>query len=202
MAENDARTKLLQAALPLFATKGFKAVSVKEIAREAGVNSALISYYFGSKDGLYRALMDSQFSKVQATLLQPELTELGPIERIERFILNFIELHRANPYIRRIMTSELNHPSHYFESLVPKYIGKFSRFLIETLEEGKQKGEFRADLNSTCAAASIVGMVNYYFLAEPVVLKFLEVSVQESWESFGPQAVQICLEGICCRPDR
>jgi TetR/AcrR family transcriptional regulator len=197
MGESDARTRLLEASLPLFATKGYKAVSFKEISEAAGVNGALINYYFKSKDGLYGAVLESQFSKFNSLMAQPDLAELEPIERIQRFIDNFIELHRSNQYIRRLMTSELNHPSHYFDQMAPEYITRFSGYLIQTLEEGKQKGQFRADLEPACAAAIVVGMVNYFFLAEPVVLKFLaNAPAQDVWDSFGAQAVTICLEGI------
>jgi TetR/AcrR family transcriptional regulator len=197
MAEKEARARLIEAALPLFATKGFKAVSIKEISQTAGVNGALINYYFGSKDGLYEAVLESQFSKFHTLLLKSDWLTLEPIERVRQFICNFIQLHRTNPYIRRLMTSELNHPSSFFESLAPKYIRKLSGFLIQTIEEGMAKGQFRDDLNPTCTTAIIVGMVNYYFLAEPVLIKFLpKNSFENDWDSFGLQAVKICFEGI------
>ena len=198
MTEKDARGRLIEAALPLFATKGFKAVSIKEISQMAGVNGALINYYFGSKDGLYEAVLESQFSKFYTLLLKADWHTLEPVERVRQFIGNFIQMHRTNPYIRRLMTSELNHPSPCFESLAPKYISKLSGFLIQTIEEGMVKGQFRDDLNPTCTTAIIVGMVNYYFLAEPVIVKFIPQGglVKNDWALFGLQAVKICMEGI------
>jgi len=52
----DSREKLLAAALHLFAARGVDRVSVRDIASEAGVNSALVGYYFRSKDGLLSQL--------------------------------------------------------------------------------------------------------------------------------------------------
>jgi len=52
-SEKGTAKKIMDAALKLFAKKGFAAVSVKEVAKNAGVNIALISYYFGGKENLY-----------------------------------------------------------------------------------------------------------------------------------------------------
>ncbi|HYH03026.1 MAG TPA: TetR/AcrR family transcriptional regulator [Bacillota bacterium] len=197
MTEKDARTRLIEAALPLFAAKGFAAVSFKEISEAAGVNSALINYYFKSKDGLYEAVIDEQFQKFQTLFLEPDWFKQEPVERISQFLINFTRLHRTNPYIRRLLTSELNHPSPFLDSFVKKYLSKFSNFLIQSIEEGMAKGQFRDDLNPTYTAAILVGMVNYYFVAEQMAKKFLaKAPFEDEQDSFGHQAVKICLEGI------
>ena len=197
MTEKDARTRLVEAALPLFATKGFAAVTFKEISEASGVNSALINYYFKSKEGLYEAVVEEQFQKFQTLFLEPDWFEVEPVDRISQFLINFTRLHRKNPYIRRLLTSELNHPSPFVEKFVQKYLRKFSDFIIQTIEEGMAKGQFRNDLNPTYTAAILVGMVNYYFVAEQLAAKFLEkVSFEDDKDSFGLQAVTVCLEGI------
>jgi TetR/AcrR family transcriptional regulator len=196
MSDNDAKLKLMEAALPLFATKGYSAVSIKEISEAAGVNSALINYYFKSKDGLYTAVVASQFDKFRTMILRPDLEKLEPIERIRQFILNFIRLHQANPYIRRLMTSEINQPSPCFEQFGREYLSKFSAVLMQTIEEGIAKGQFRDDLNPNYMIVAIIGMVNYYFVVEQVATKYVFKGKFEDQDSFGMQIVQICMEGI------
>ena len=56
LAEPDARTRLLHSGLRLFAQQGYAKTSTRELAEDAGVNVASISYYFGDKAGLYRAV--------------------------------------------------------------------------------------------------------------------------------------------------
>jgi AcrR family transcriptional regulator len=58
-AERDTKERLLKAAKELFVRKGFSGVSIREIAREAQANSALISYYFGDKEGLFKGVLES-----------------------------------------------------------------------------------------------------------------------------------------------
>ncbi|RNC68486.1 MAG: TetR/AcrR family transcriptional regulator [Desulfuromonadales bacterium] len=62
MSTLDPRSHLITAATPLFAAKGLSGVNVREIARAAGVNPALISYHFGGKEGLYAAVIRDQFA--------------------------------------------------------------------------------------------------------------------------------------------
>ena len=60
----DARDKLLSAGTELFAVQGFAGVSIRELATAAGVNSALISYHFGGKAGLYEAVVTAQYERL------------------------------------------------------------------------------------------------------------------------------------------
>ena len=62
MESTALRDKLLAAATPLFAAKGFSGTNVREIAGAAGVNVSLISYHFGGKEGLYSAVLSEQFA--------------------------------------------------------------------------------------------------------------------------------------------
>ena len=62
--DKDTKSKLIEAAIPLFPQKGYAGVSIREIADAAGVNSASISYYFGGKEGLYEAVLESIFSQI------------------------------------------------------------------------------------------------------------------------------------------
>lgn len=87
--DENSKEKILSAATKLFAQKGFNAVSIREICKDAGVNICMISYYFGGKGELYQAIMDNlierqtkyartfmDFDKDPKTLPKDELIEL------------------------------------------------------------------------------------------------------------------------------
>jgi AcrR family transcriptional regulator len=59
---SEARQLLIAAATPFFAAKGINGTNVREIANAAGVNLSMISYHFGSKEGLYAAVLREQFA--------------------------------------------------------------------------------------------------------------------------------------------
>jgi AcrR family transcriptional regulator len=58
------RKRLIGAAAGLFAERGMKGTSVRDIAREAGVNAAMVSHYFGGKEGLYQASVDAMYAEL------------------------------------------------------------------------------------------------------------------------------------------
>lgn len=62
MEPKDCRAQLIASATPLFAQKGLNGVSVRELAKAGGTNVSMISYYFGSKAGLYEAVLRDVFS--------------------------------------------------------------------------------------------------------------------------------------------
>src|SRR5690606_26393251 len=87
--ESNTKQLLLQAAKRLFAAKGFDGTTVKEISDEAGVNVSLVSYYFDSKEGLYRACLcefgHSRLEAAQRMLLPANSLEECRI-RLQMFI--------------------------------------------------------------------------------------------------------------------
>src|SRR5262245_35441556 len=77
----DVEERLLQAALRLFGQRGYAGVSVREVAREAGVTTPNVYYYFGSKRGLYLRLLHDMLER-HATAVRVALAERGdPIAR-------------------------------------------------------------------------------------------------------------------------
>jgi TetR/AcrR family transcriptional regulator len=81
MPENACRAQLIAAATPLFARRGVNGVSTRELARAAGVNSAMISYHFGGKGGLYEAVLREVFAGML------EVAELAqqPLPALQKF---------------------------------------------------------------------------------------------------------------------
>jgi AcrR family transcriptional regulator len=80
--ENSTENKIIEAAIPLFATKGFAAVSVKELAEAAGVNIALISYYFGGKEKLYTFILTQQVEIMKQLIIGLKASTTDPVEKI------------------------------------------------------------------------------------------------------------------------
>ncbi len=66
-ADRETRDRLLRAGERLFAERGFKKVTVREICRAAGANVAAINYHFGDKLGLYREVMKTAIDAMRAT---------------------------------------------------------------------------------------------------------------------------------------
>jgi len=83
----DSRTRLVEAAAELFIQKGFRNVSIREIADAAGTNSALISYYFGDKEGLFRQIYKETVEPFNtARMINFDLIEQAGVVTVESVV--------------------------------------------------------------------------------------------------------------------
>src|SRR5262245_9782564 len=104
--ENPAKLALLNAASSYLADKPSAAISIRAIADYAGVNSALISYYFGGKDGLLAALIDAAV-KPLLTLDLATLKLLPAAQRTKIVISRFIAINQGHRWLPRLLIDDL-----------------------------------------------------------------------------------------------
>ncbi len=164
MATNDPRTRILEAAGPIFAEKGFEGVTVREICHAAGVNLAAVNYYFGGKEELYRqALRHAHPGKTghQAGFDWPEGT---PPEQKLRDFIHTLLVHllsvRESPWQERLFLREILNPTAAFRELVREHFrvgfGHLQRILDEVLPAETP------DHKRNQIGLSIIGQCVYY----------------------------------------
>ncbi len=103
--------RLMDAGAELFDKKGYHNVSIKEIGRLAGCNSALISYHFGSKQALYQAIIDSQLSVLRQLEADIEKEEKTPLQRLKQYLHAILESQLDPRQHMIILYQELLNPS-------------------------------------------------------------------------------------------
>jgi AcrR family transcriptional regulator len=91
----DTRQKIFDTAVVLFARKGFHAVGIRELAREAEVNSAMLNYYFGGKVGILKEIINTAHQRHREAITRTA-ERLTPEEHINVVIRNFIHFFRDN----------------------------------------------------------------------------------------------------------
>jgi len=191
----DAKDRLIAAATILFAKKGFSGVSIREVATAANANSALISYHFGGKEGLYQAVLLQQLEKIAAKIGQIEAAEISCEAKLREYAQTIKNTHQMQPYLMELMLSEMANPTEFFESVIKRFVGGFARFLSGVIATGVERGEFRPDLHPLFSALALAGMMNFYFRARPLV-KLLHAPEGDMDEIFVSQAIEIYLTGI------
>jgi TetR/AcrR family transcriptional regulator len=166
----SSRDQILDAGERLFAAQGFARTTIKEIGRQAGLNSALLYYYFGDKDELYREVLRRFVSRLVARTMS-ELTADGtPDARLRALLAAQAELLIANPHFPRLMVRELaeSEGAHAVEQFHLLASTTFRR-LCELIEDGQRAGLFRKDLDPRFAAISTIAQVVYFFVARPAI---------------------------------
>jgi TetR/AcrR family transcriptional regulator len=173
VADNDCRANLIAAALPLFAAKGFNGVSVREVAAASGANLSMISYYFGSKEGLYAAVLTEQFA-ILGKIGEIEQMKIDTLQKFELYVRATVSRYRKNPYLLRFYTSELTNPTPCFETIVKPAIKGVVQILLDTFSEGLSHERFREGLDPTDTVLALAGMINFYFLLEPATAELVD----------------------------
>ncbi|MBP2627712.1 MAG: yttP 3 [Firmicutes bacterium] len=194
--ENDTRSKLIEIATELFATKGFAAVSIRELTVAAQVNVSAISYYFKGKGGLYRAVLKEQLAPVLQVLeLAKDHDSLSPTERLSLYANRIMHIHLQRPFLSHFIHSEIHYPTGHGDSIIENHISQVHQFIETTLQEGVANGDFRVDLNITYSAISLAGIMNFYFISKPLYQKFIYFPENANSEYMN-HAFQIYLRGI------
>lgn len=193
--EKNTADKIIDTATPLFAKKGFVAVTIREVADAAQINSSAISYYFNGKEGLYHAVLEKIFLPITNVIKNIDvMNKMQPVERIAMYAQNISMIHHQRPFLARFIHSELANPTQSGETMIKKYISQLYQFVYASLQEGIDAGEFTPELDINYATVSLAGIMNFYFLISPLV-EDIRVSKQ-SGEEYTTQALKIYLDGI------
>lgn len=105
--ESERKEALREAATRLFAEHGYAGASMQMLMDACGVNKALVYYYFGSKEELFRRILEDYFDGL-ATIFSDALSGLGDLrERLERAVDRYIDYLAANPHAARLVQREV-----------------------------------------------------------------------------------------------
>ena len=160
----DTPVRIMQAAKNLFAENGYEGVSIKNIARTAGVNSALISYYFGGKTQLYQAVLNQQADLFLSMMKRWNGSPLSPLRRIKQFMDEQARLHLADPYSIYLIYRELLTPTKAGENVVRERIMGIYEGLAEELEKAKKEQYIHASVDCRRASFTLISIFALFLL--------------------------------------
>ncbi|MFM2065525.1 MAG: hypothetical protein RLZZ584_434 [Pseudomonadota bacterium] len=153
------RQRLLQAALNLFAGQGYAQTSTREIAELAGANLAAISYYFGDKAGLYRAVLSELRQHPHQNLARFSGTELTLGEALRAYFAAFVEPLREGHAARlcmKLQLREMLEPTGLWQIEISAAVRSSHEALLCLLR--RHLALSRADDELTCLASSIAAL--------------------------------------------
>jgi len=159
VANKSPKERLLAAGLDLFAEKGYSSTSVRELVQDAGVTKPVLYYYFTSKEGLFRAVIDYLGEQQKRTLAAALKHKGSTLERLEGLIQRFGQLIKKRRKSFELVSSMIFNPP----KGIPEY--DFSQFphraketIRQILLEGIQRGEVR-DVDPDDASLLILGLI-------------------------------------------
>jgi len=166
------RQAILNAAVGEFAAEGIAGARIDAIARTAGVNKALLYYYFKDKDALYGAVLEQVFGGL-AQVVQAQLDrDLPPREKILAFAGAHFDYIAASPLFPRLVMREMmgagrSYPPH-IPTIVERYLKPTFAQVIAVMRQGIAAGEFRP-VDPLQFVPSMVALNVFYFSSAPVM---------------------------------
>lgn len=157
--------RILAAARREFSGKGLAGARIEEIAHEAGVTKQLVYHYYGSKEGLFVAVLDEASDQIMSELVNLDVEGLPPVEALRGLLGHFFDQYREDPLLGALALEGIRYhdghqtPRNHFLELVPKLIAKFDAIL----QRGAASGEFRAGVNARLFLASAALVTTGWF---------------------------------------
>ncbi len=174
------RGLILQAAEKIFAEEGLAGARTETIAAAADVNKAMLHYYFRSKAGLYRAVLEKhldEFYRCAAGILSDEGSASSVLLRYVEYHFNFVG---SRPWYSALSQRLVMGKDHFVDQMIRRYSVPLYGKLTALIERGIKDGEFR-NLDVRHTAISIVAVTVFYFHAAPVIRR------KEGVDVFSPQ---------------
>lgn len=166
------RAAILDAAVREFAQEGIAGARIDAIARAAGVNKALLYYYFRDKERLYGAALDHVFSGLRQRIFAVLDQGLSPRETIlawARAHFDYVARAGINPgLLSREMMRAGRHGSPHLRRLARNYFRPVSQRLLAVMRQGMASGEFR-QVDPLHFLFSVISMIVFYFSSAPLI---------------------------------
>ena len=166
------RAAILKAALEEFSHEGVTGARTDEIARRAGVNKALLYYYFKDKEGLYAAALEQVFSGLHERVASVlDRADLPPRERLLLYARTHFDYIASAPVYPRLVQREFMRSagralSPAANRIMERHGKPLYNSLEKLIEDGIDAGDFRR-VNPAQTVTSIIGTIVYYFITMP-----------------------------------
>ena len=173
--DENTEEQILKAAKSVFQTKGMDGARMQEIADKAGINKAMLHYYYRSKQLLFEAVFKNAFS-----LLAPQLNAIlnddsSIEEKVKKFTSNYISFISKHPYLPNFIIQELNRNPNFVLNLKENKnfpnIEKFKKQVDEEVSKGILK-----PISAEQLFINIVALNIFPFVAKPLIMAFANIN--------------------------
>lgn len=166
------RADIIEVATREFADKGLAGARIDLIAEAMRTSKRMIYYYFGSKEGLYLAVLENAYSRMRGIEAELHLEDLPPEDALRKLVGHTVDYQLAHPeFIRLVMNENMHRGEYLHQSKVIQQLNVPAiQGLRQVLERGQQAGVFRGgidpvDLHASISALSVFNVANRHTFA-------------------------------------
>jgi AcrR family transcriptional regulator len=180
--ESSAEERIKEAARKLFTQKGFAATRTRDIAEEAGINLALLNYYFRSKQKLFDLVMMENFQEfIKGITINFTDETMTFDQRIERIVVAYVDMLIRLPDLPMFILNEIKgNPSKIAAKLQGELAPMRQNFFKQLIASNK---EGKTNLEPFHFVANLVGLTVFPFIARPILQRVTGVT-EEQFEQY------------------
>lgn len=160
MRDPDKPQQIIEAAVRVFARKGYYNSRVSDIAREAGIAAGTIYLYFRTKDDILVTLFREKMAQFVGSLRKAIADEPDAVAKLSRLIRLHFEMLEENPQLAEVVQVELRQGQKFFRGASSHEIASYFALITSVLEEGVAEGRFRAGLPVKVATKALFGAMD------------------------------------------
>lgn len=157
---------VLSAAERIFVRRGFEGARMQEIADEAGINKAMLHYYFRSKQKLFQAVFESILARSLPPLMDVLGSELPLGLKIRRFVDSYVDVLERTPGLPAFVLSELNRDPAHFEELIRVKAAPLVPALQRQIDDSVKSGRVRP-VQAVELATTLMSLCVFPYVARP-----------------------------------
>lgn len=180
--DTNTEQTILEAAKTVFVKKGMEGARMQEIADEAGINKALLHYYYRSKDKLFESVFKETFFKLLPNLVDLMKRDISLFEKIRLFVQNYIDIINENPLLPPFIIHELNRNPETVVAHI-KSSGVNPKYFVNQVQEEIEKGTIEP-INPLHLIVNMLSMCIFPFVAKPILQDVIFNKDQHQYDIF------------------
>ena len=160
MRDPEKPQQIIQAAVRVFARKGYFSSRVSDIAREAGIAAGTIYLYFRTKEDILITLFREKMSVFVSSMRRAIADEPNAVAKVRRLVHLHFEMLEADPDLAEVVQVELRQGQKFFRGASSQEIAAYFALIGSVLEEGVGQGHFKSDLPVKVATKMLFGAMD------------------------------------------
>jgi TetR/AcrR family transcriptional regulator, fatty acid metabolism regulator protein len=160
MRDPDKPQQIIQAAVRVFARRGYFSSRVSDIAREAGIAAGTIYLYFKTKEDILITLFREKMSVFVSSLRRAIADEPDAVAKVRRLVHLHFEMLEGDPDLAEVVQVELRQGQKFFRGASSQEIAGYFALIASVLEEGVGQGHFKSDLPVKVATKMLFGAMD------------------------------------------
>lgn len=192
---SDKRARILDAAVKIFADRGFHSATVAEIAREAGVADGTIYLYFKSKDDVLLRLFEEKMAAILAEARTALSAETSAPARLRRFIQLHFSLVERNPELASVLIVELRQSAQFIKGRGRDTLAAYVDLIADVVRSGQESKELSESISPSTVKRAIFGAL------DELALGWLLSGRRTSLKKTSAEVADWLVRGLLPRPD-